>query len=549
MTGKEKIRSAEEEDDGRLYDRAFYGLVVLMVGIVLLFFRDFGVTWDEPNQNQYGKYVLQYYETFFSDRAALNFLDAYLYGGLFDSTAALLMRLSPLGEYETRHLLNGLVGVAGVAGAWKLAGLLAGRRAALAAVLLLFLEPNYFGQMFNNHKDLPFAAGYVWSLAYLLESLTHFPRIPNRLIVKFGVAVGLTLGVRVGGFMLLGYLGLAALAYLVFPTWFVGQRTEIPRASERLKGIAGSVAAVTAIAYAVMLVFWPWAQQNPLLRPFQALASMSRFGLADSGLVARVLLNGEYVHAKDLPAGYLPRYFWVKMPELVLVGLGCGALMAVWLLVKERAERNRLSSARYALLGIALGAPVFYAIGMKAVLYDAIRHFIFLIPLLCVISGIALERLSRVLGGSVRWRQWAIALLLIAALLPQALAVVRLHPHQYVYYNSLAGGVKGAQGRYELDYWGNSYKEAVEILTNYLKKNRGEEFQKREYRIKALGPSFSASHYFPDNFKTARTVDEADFLITFTRWGFHEVVPGKRIAAVERMGAVLSIVNDLRSSN
>ena len=543
------MESAADEDDGRLYDRVFYGLVFLMVGTVLFFFRDFGVTWDEPNQNQYGKYVLQYYETFFSNRAALNFLDAYLYGGLFDSTAALLMRLSPLGEYETRHLLNGLVGVVGIAGAWKLAKLLSGRRAALAAVLLLFLEPNYFGQMFNNHKDLPFAAGYAWSLAYLLESLAHFPRIPNRLIVEFGVAVGLTLGVRVGGFMLLGYLGLAALTYLVFPMWFVGQRTEIPRPGERLKGIAASVAGVAAIAYAVMLVFWPWAQQSPLLRPFQALASMSRFGLADSGLVARVLLDGEYVHAKDLPASYLPHYFWVKMPELILVGTGCGAVMAVWFLVKRKAETDRLSLVRYAFLWIALAAPVFYAIMMKAVLYDAIRHFMFLIPLLCAISGIALERLSRVLGGSVRWRQRTVALLLVTALLPQALAAVRLHPHQYVYYNSLIGGVKGAQGRYELDYWGNSYKEAVEILTDYLAKDRGEEFPKRKYRVKVLGPTFSASHYFPNNFKIARTVDQADFLIAFTRWGFHEVAPGKRIGAVERMGAVLSVVNELRGGN
>ena len=535
----------EEGSDQRLFNRVFCGLVFLMVGTVLFLFRDFGITWDEPNQNQYGKYVLQYYETFFRDRNALNFLDAYLYGGLFDSVAVLLMRISPLGEYETRHLLNGLVGVAGVAGTWKLAELLAGRRAALAAALLLFLEPNYFGQMFNNHKDIPFAAGYVWSLAYLLESLAHFPGIPNGLMARFGVAIGLTLGVRVGGFMLLSYLALAGVVYLACPTWFIWHGTGIPPPGERLKKIAGSVAGVGAIAYAVMLVFWPWAQQNPLLRPFQALASMSRFGLADPGLVARVLLDGEYVHAKDLPASYLPHYFWVKMPELVLVGVGCGTAMAIWHLAKGRLGRDRLLSTRYALLVIGLCAPACYATVAKAVLYDAIRHFTFLIPLLCVVGGTALERLSRILGGSVRWRQWAVALLLILALLSQALAVVRLHPHQYVYYNSLVGGVKGAQGRYELDYWGNSYKEAVELLTGYLEKQDDWGFHPQDYRVAVWGPVLSAAHYFPNTFKVARRVEEADFLISFTRWGFHEVAPGRRIATVERMGAELSVVHDL----
>ena len=535
----------EEGFDQRLFSRAFYCLVFLMVGSVLFLFQDFGVTWDEPNQSQYGKYVLQYYETFFRDGNALNFLDAYLYGGLFDSVAALLMRISPLGEYETRHLLNGLVGVAGVAGTWKLAGLLAGRRAALAAALLLFLEPNYFGQMFNNHKDIPFAAGYVWSLAYLLESLVHFPRIPNRLIAKTGLAIGLTLGVRVGGFMLLGYLALAAVAYLVCPTWFSGQEREISPPGERLRKTAGSMAGVGAIAYSVMLVFWPWAQQNPLMRPFQALASMSRFGLADSGLVARVLFDGEYAYAKDLPARYLPQYFWVKMPELVLVGAGCGAAMVIWHLARGRLGRERLLSTRYALLAIGLWAPACYATVVKAVLYDAIRHFTFLIPLLCVVSGIALERLSRIVAGHVRWRQWTAALLLTLALLPQAVAIVRLHPHQYVYYNSLVGGVKGAQGRYELDYWGNSYKEAVELLAGYLEGRDDERFRQRDCQVAVWGPGPSATYYFPSNFGVARRVEEADFLISFTRWGFHEVAPGRRIAAVERMGAELSVVNDL----
>jgi len=532
--------------DQHLLNWMFCGLALFMVGTVLFLFRDFGITWDEPNQNQYGKYILQYYESFFRDRNALNFLDAYLYGGLFDSVAALLLRLSPLGEYETRHLLNGLVGVVGIVGVWKLTGLLAKQRAALIAPLLLFLEPSYFGQMFNNHKDVPFAAGYVWSLAYLLESLAHFPRISNRLILKFGLAIGLTLGVRVGGFMLLGYAGLAGLVYLVLPAWFSSGEREIPPPGERIKRIAGSLAAVGGISYAVMLIFWPWAQQNPLLRPFQALASMSRFGLTDTGLVARVLLDGEYVHAKDLPISYLPHYFSVKMPELVLVGVGCGVVLAILHLAKGVLKENRLLSIRYAILAFAILAPPVYAIATKAVLYDAIRHFTFLIPLLCAVSGAALEKLCRVFGRNIRWRQWVVASLLLLALLPQVLTAIRLHPHQYVFYNSLVGGVSGAQGQYELDYWGNSYKEAVELLATHLENRSGEEYLGRIHWIAVWGPETSASYYFPNNFQVARKIEEADFLISFTRWGFHEVAPGRRIAAVERMGAKLSVVHDLR---
>ena len=48
--------------------------------------------------------------------------------------AAALNRFSPLGVYETRHLLNGLVGVLGLVGCWKLGRALGGPRAGFIAL-------------------------------------------------------------------------------------------------------------------------------------------------------------------------------------------------------------------------------------------------------------------------------------------------------------------------------------------------------------------------------------------------------------------------------
>ena len=44
---------------------------------------------------------------------------------------------------------------------------------------------------------------------------------------------------------------------------------------------------------------------------------------------------------------------------------------------------------------------------------------------------------------------------------PAIYADVYLHPYQYIYYNSLVGGAKGAFRNFELDYWGTSYREAA----------------------------------------------------------------------------------------
>jgi hypothetical protein len=528
------------------YDWAFRGLVLAMLVVACCLFRDFGITWDEPNQNQYGKYVLQYYETFFADKSSLTFLDAYLYGALFDSVAAFLVRLSPFEEYQTRHLLNALVGIVGVIGAWKLAHLLAGYRAAFLAALLLFLEPSYFGHMFNNPKDIPFAAGYVWSLYYLLKSLAYLPNIPTGLMLKLGAAIGLTLGVRIGGLVVLGYLGLAVVAYCAFPDWFAKKMSAVVRPLHGYKALGKSVLGILVVTYAVMLVFWPWAQQNPLIRPFEALEYMTQFHIQDSGLLARVLIGGEYLFAKDLPASYMPHYFAVKMPEFILAGLGLGVVLAIWFLVGGKAKEQKLQTSRYALLIFAVLFPLIYVIVKKSVFYDTMRHFLFIVPCLCVISGIALAKLLDLLGRGEAWRKIVALACLVVILLPQIYAIVRLHPHQYVYYNSLAGGVEGANGRYEMDYWGNSYKEAVELLVGYLKQNEGSEFSKREYRIWVVGPEVSASYYFPTNFKLTKDARLADFAISFTRWGLDKKVPGTPIVAVERMGVELAVVKEVR---
>src|SRR5207249_6251388 len=117
-------------------------------------------------------------------------------------------RVSPIGVYETRHLLNGLVGILGLIGCHKLARAVAGERAGFIAALFLLLTPNYYGQMFNNPKDIPFAVGIVWATYYMVRIVPSLPYPPWPLLLKMGLAIGLALGVRVGGLLFLCYLGL-----------------------------------------------------------------------------------------------------------------------------------------------------------------------------------------------------------------------------------------------------------------------------------------------------------------------------------------------------
>ena len=191
------------------WDGLARALLIAATVTVIATFADYGITWDEDVHNWYGILVLHYYQSGFTDLRATNWLDLFNYGGAFDMTAALLNYVSPFDTYETRHLLNGLVGVLGLVGVWRLGRALGGPRVGFLAALFLVLTPNYYGQMFNNPKDVPFAVGMVWALNFIVRIIPELPRPSWSTIGKLGLAAGLALGIRVGGLLLLGYLGLA----------------------------------------------------------------------------------------------------------------------------------------------------------------------------------------------------------------------------------------------------------------------------------------------------------------------------------------------------
>src|SRR6266446_1470421 len=242
----------------RLWDRLAMAVLLAAAIVIALTFTDYGVTWDEDVHNWYGYFALDYYLSLFADQRALNWLNLYNYGAAFDMIAAALNKFSPLGVYETRHLLNGFVGLVGLLGCWKLGRVLGGARAGFIALLFLLLTPNYYGQMFNNPKDIPFAVGGVWASYYMVRMLPTLPRPPLRLVVKIGLAIGMAMGVRIGGLLLLCYL---ALLLALDGTWraFTARRAAVLvesawSSSWRVLG------PVVLVAYPVMLLFWPWAQ-------------------------------------------------------------------------------------------------------------------------------------------------------------------------------------------------------------------------------------------------------------------------------------------------
>lgn len=520
------------------YLRASLILFNLAVLLALLTFRDHGIGWDEGVQHDYGELILRYYTTGFEDRTAQHFHNLYLYGGLFELMAATASHLSPLEVHETRHLLNALVGIVAVLGCWKIGRMLGGPRAAFFAALLLLLTPRFTGHTFFNSKDVPFAAGYVWSVYFLLRLLPELPRPAIPSLLKLGAAIGLTLAVRAGALVLFVYLGLV----------FVLAAVRVVRGPARGRAIAGTTARlagsfvlVYVVAVLVMLPFWPWAQLDPLVHPV-----LSLFRLADfSGWHGSVLFLGERIDGADLPPTYIPLLLLFTLPEGILLVLAAGGLLGMSALRGFPKRRPTMDAVRHLLVLLTVAFPIVYVIAAGSLLYNGLRHLLFVLPPLIALAGSAVHALLAHLESRSP-RAAKVGLVAFGLVLAvHAGTLVRLHPYQFVYFNQLVGGVRGAEGRFELDYWGVTLREAVERLEAHLEAEAGDR-RPAEYRVAVGAKPRSATTFFPDYLSPASRGEDADFFLDLTGMEFETHLGGEPVVTVERLGATLATVRDRR---
>lgn len=513
------------------------GLFMAGVAVVaLVTFRDYGVTWDERIHVEYGDRLV----AFWTDGIYVD--KNQLYPGGFDLAAALFRRAVPIGDYEATHLLGLLVGLLGLVGTWRLGRFLFGAPGGLAAVALLALTPAYYGHMFNNPKDLPFATGYVWAFYFTVRAIDEFPNVTRSTRLWLGLAIGCALSVRVAGLLLFCYLGLAIAAYVGHVAIRWGSFELAYRAAVRL----GRAAAVPfALGWCIMVASWPWAMWRPLMRPLTGLAQMSNYAVHDR----KMPFAGGVVRAGDAPPEYTLHYMGLKLPELLLllavVGLVAGGVVVAMRGVRDTELKRNLALG---VLGVAAVFPPAYAAYKGSTLYDGLRHFLFVVPIIAVIAAGAL---TATIALARAWRPRlampAIAAMLVLAGGRQVYAMVDLHPHQYVFFNELAGGLRGAFGRYSTDYYGEAYLEALHELEERLWREDPDAFTSRRWRVGGCFNSSMLNYRTAPVFERTRSGSSADFWVAYTRQGCDFRVEGGQVMFdITRDGVRLVRVRDLR---
>lgn len=428
------------------FNRAIFNWLSLLL-IIAMPAMSFGyaVTGDEHWHFDYGNSIYNYF--FNGDTEAQTSTSGIqFYGGIFDFITAFVYNVFHIWDhYTTMHFINALVGAIGIIYAGKLAKLFAGWGAGILTIILLVLSPSWFGHNFANPKDIPFSVGYTAGIYFILSFLAALPRPTARHLLGLILSIGWAMGVRIGGFLLIAYLGLFLIAFDLY----TGQ-LKTALSGKMIKQLA----IVSAAGYLIAILFWPYAHLGILSKPLEALKIMSNF-FVNIGM----LYDGHKILSNQIPWFYIPKYILYTAPIVVLVGAGIGLVV-----ITKYARTNKQLFAFGLFVLFTILFPVAYAIYKKSSLYDGWRHFLFIYPPLVVIAATGWSMLTA--NANKGFKFAGLGAIVLGLIMP-AKFVVANHGYESLYYNEIAGGLKNMYGKYETDYYMLGIKEATEWLIEH----------------------------------------------------------------------------------
>ena len=356
-----------------------------------------------------------------------------------------MVLLNPNFYYEWFHLFNLLFASIGFVAVYALAVNISKQvwvRAGVLTALLLF--PRFFGELGINPVDMPFMVFYLLSILAILKFGKNSADHWSTLLI--GVLFGITQGLRQIGF---GVYILLIISDLY--DYYNGQKQEL---KDLLKTKLLKYIYIFIIANFFMLITWPNFAINIFKNYAWYLFIGSKFYLWDFGL----LFFGNFLTNEQRPWFYLPFFQLITYPIYILL------LFLPTPFIFKRLIKNKT----YFMLSTALFFNYLLYFVLKPVLYDGIRHFLFLAPIIVLLAAVNLEMILSALKNKLI--RFSIVGIIAINLLILTIYTIKEYPYHYPYFNKIAFAFGNPYKLFESDYSNTKYREASEwIRDEYLK--------------------------------------------------------------------------------
>lgn len=364
------------------------------------------------------------------------------------------------------HLPIIVWGVAGIGILYAFLKEAFGPRVAILGSLFIALTPRFFADMHNNMKDVPSAVIFALNI-WLLWRMVKHKRLSDLLFAVLAFAAAFNVKIN------------SIYIPIVFGVWLILQKSF-------KKHILYFVFAGGA-AFALWSLFWP----DPV---GQLKLAYSTFGIGTNNI--EVLLAGKWYCSGSTVPWYYPYWFLAittPLPILVFFFIGLfskqkKSLLLLWLVVPL---------TRYLIPNIGV--------------IDGVRHFE---EVLFPIAALAALGADKIFSFVRRPLTKLISLITLISLISLIWNVISYHPYQITYFNELVGGVKGAFGKYDLDYWGTSQKAAVQ----WVNENAPPKSRVHIIMAAAVAGQYLRPDLIPNLNKFG--YDESDFVILLNRTSF-----------------------------
>ncbi len=465
------------------FEPSIYRLVFFIVALFLMFLmpilsRDAGISGDEKVNYDHAKLVYNYYAN--GDKSAydvkvnpnLEKTMLHYYGQSFDNITYIINKITGTSHpYESRHLMNSFLGWLIILITGLFISKIMGWRAAIFGMIFLFLSPRFLGHSFNNPKDIPFALAYIFTIYQVFLFINEMPNYRIKRLINITLGIAMAISVRIGGIMLMAYLFLfVGLAYFLKNSAKDYLNSKFLNKGFRLMAI---LSIISIIGFYVGIILWPYAIEAPIKHSRESLNIMTNFSVG-----IRQLFEGNNIWSDKAPWYYLPKYIFMTIPIVVIIGVGLSLIFS-----KQFVKKN--SGIILFIILFSCIFPVFYIIYKKSNVYGGWRHVLFVYPFLVILASIGFESLLRFLKN--RYIN-ILSLLVLGFLLFLPLRhISKNHPYEYVYYNEIAGGINKSFGFYEMDYYYHSMREASLWLSQHIKKEHKPQDQKKIVGTNNLG--------------------------------------------------------------
>ena len=482
-------------------EKHFFTLATIFFIIGSFIFKDYGISWDEPNERYSGFVSLNEVFRIFNIDSLNNYpeLSNYIfkeYGVLFNLPLAYIEILFNIDKsksiYLLRHYINFLIFFIATIYFYFSLRIFYNKTISIIGFIFLISSPRIFAESFYNNKDMIFLSLYVITSYYFIKFYIN-KKLIN--IIFFSLFAALSINIRV--------LGLLPIFILVFFLFLDG----LNRKEKLLLNSKYIILNLILVSIFVYLI-WPFLWSNPLNNILYTLKSMSSYDWP--GLV---FFLGEYHEGKKIPWNYSMVLFTTTTPLIIvilfLIGLAnCFRQLFInFLSLRENEISNLWKNDlqlfnTFSLFNILI--ILIFIIEFESTLYGGWRHIYFLYPSIIVISLSSLSIVKKILNFKIMYS------IIFFFLIINLKWLIQNHPYQFVYYNPLIK--KYIKNNFELDHWGVSNIHSINYLLN--------QYDKDEYLvfIYSNSPYYYSLNLLNKNeqekIKFVKKIDDAEFILT-----------------------------------